>query len=349
MSKKPNIAILGASGAVGKEFIKLIQDRNFPFNEIKLLASEKSAGTKVLVCGKVHTIEEANPESFDNIDIALFAGGSISKKLAPEAVKRGAIVIDNSSAFRMDPNVPLVIPEINSEDIKWHSGIISNPNCSTIIMLVALNPIHCISPIRRIIVSTYQAVSGAGKDALEELIVETKEYFKGEVYAPKILPYASAKKHYPIAFNLIPHIDKFMDNAYTKEEMKMVNETHKILHDKSIAITATTVRVPVFRSHSESIYIETNEPISIEKIREAIEDAPGVELRDDISEMIYPMPIEATNFYDVSIGRIRKDLYNECGLNLWVSGDQLLKGAALNALQIAEYLIENNMIDKKKA
>lgn len=348
MDRKPNIAILGASGAVGKEFIKLIQDRNFPFNKVKLLASEKSAGTKVIVCGKIYTIEEAKPESFEGIDIALFAGGSISKKLAPEAVKRGAVVIDNSSAFRMDADVPLVIPEINAEDIKAHKGIIANPNCSTIIMLVALNPIHRISPISRIIVSTYQAVSGAGKEAIDELIFETKEYFKGEDYEPKILPYSSAKKHYPIAFNLIPHIDKFMDNSYTKEEMKMVTETHKILHDDSIAITATTVRVPVFRSHSESIYIETKEPVAIEKIKEAIEDSPGVELRDDISEMIYPMPIEATDFYDVSVGRIRKDLYNECGINLWISGDQLLKGAALNALQIAEYMLENDMIFKKK-
>ena len=317
MDKKPNIAVLGASGAVGKEFIKLIKDRNFPFNKIKLLASEKSAGTKMLVCGKVLTVEEAKPESFDNIDIAFFAGGSISKILAPEAVKRGAIVIDNSSAFRMESDVPLVIPEINADDIKMHKGIIANPNCSTIIMLVALNPIHKLSSIKRIIVSTYQAVSGAGKDAVEELILETKEYFKGEEYQAKILPYASAEKHYTIAFNLIPHIDKFMDNAYTKEEMKMVNETHKILHDDSIAITAT---------------------------KEMIDDSPGVELRDDISEMIYPMPIEATNFYDVSVGRIRKDLYNERGINLWISGDQLLKGAALNALQIAEYIIENNLI-----
>ena len=344
MDKKPNIAVLGASGAVGKEFIKLIKDRNFPFNKIKLLASEKSAGTKMLVCGKVLTVEEAKPESFDNIDIAFFAGGSISKTLAPEAVKRGAIVIDNSSAFRMESDVPLVISEINADDIKMHKGIIANPNCSTIIMLVALNPIHKLSPIKRIIVSTYQAVSGAGKDAVEELILETKEYFKGEEYQAKILPYASAEKHYTIAFNLIPHIDKFMDNAYTKEEMKMVNETHKILHDDSIAITATTVRVPVFRSHSESIYIETQDIVDIEKIKEMMDDSPGVELRDDISEMIYPMPIEATNFYDVSVGRIRKDLYNERGINLWISGDQLLKGAALNALQIAEYIIENNLI-----
>lgn len=344
MSKLPHVAVLGATGAVGQEFIRLFEERNFQFASLKLLASAKSKGKKITVCGKEYTVEEATPESFDGIDIALFAGGSISKVLAPEAAKRGAVVIDNSSAFRMDKDVPLVIPEINPEDIQKHNGIIANPNCSTIIMLMALKPIYDLSPIKRIIVSTYQAVSGAGKEGIDELYDETAALAKGEHYEPRILPSASLPKHYQIAYNLIPQIDIFLDNDYTKEEMKMVNETHKIMHDESIGITATAVRVPVARSHAESIYIETEKELSVEEIRNALKDFPGVELVDDVENMKYPMPLDTSDKTDVAVGRIRKDLANPKGINLWVSGDQIRKGAALNTLQIAEYMIANDMI-----
>lgn len=344
MNRLPNVAVLGATGAVGQEFIRLFEERNFQFATLKLLASARSAGKKMMVCGKEYTVEEAKPESFEGIDIALFAGGSISKTLAPEAAKRGAVVIDNSSTFRMDPDVPLVIPEINPEDIAKHHGIIANPNCSTIIMLMALKPIHDISPIKRIIVSTYQAVSGAGKEGIDELYGEAAAFAKGESYEPKILPSASLPKHYQIAYNLIPQIDIFLDNSYTKEEMKMVNETHKILHDDSIGITATAVRVPVARSHAESIYIETEKELSVEEVRKAIENFSGAELVDDIANMKYPMPLDTSDKTDVAVGRIRKDLCNPKGLNLWVSGDQIRKGAALNTLQIAEYMIAHDMI-----
>ena len=343
MRNPPNIAILGATGAVGQEFIRLFKERNFPFSSLKLLASAKSAGKKLQVCGKDYVVEEATPESFEGIDIALFAGGKISEVLAPEAVKRGAIVIDNSSTFRMDPKVPLVIPEINPEDIAKHQGIIANPNCSTIIMLMALKPIYDISPIKRIIVSTYQAVSGAGKDGIDELFKETEAVFTGKEYVPNILPLSGLPKHYQIAYNLIPQIDVFLENQYTKEEMKMVHETHKIFHDDTIQITPTAVRVPVVRSHAESIYIETEDVISVDKIKQAISDFKGVVLVDDVDNQIYPMPLDTSDKTDVAIGRIRKDLFNDKGISLWVCGDQIRKGAALNTLQIAEYIISHDI------
>ena len=343
MRNPPNLAILGATGAVGQEFIRLFKERNFPFSSLKLLASAKSAGKKLQVCGKDYVVEEATPESFDGIDIALFAGGKISEVLAPEAVKRGAIVIDNSSTFRMDPKVPLVIPEINPEDIAKHQGIIANPNCSTIIMLMALKPIYDISPIKRIIVSTYQAVSGAGKDGIDELFKETEAVFTGKEYVPNILPSSGLPKHYQIAYNLIPQIDVFLENQYTKEEMKMVHETHKIFHDDTIQITPTAVRVPVVRSHAESIYIETEDVISVDKIKQAISDFKGVVLVDDVANQIYPMPLDTSDKTDVAIGRIRKDLFNDKGISLWVCGDQIRKGAALNTLQIAEYIISHDI------
>ena len=343
MRNPPNIAILGATGAVGQEFIRLFKERNFPFSSLKLLASAKSAGKKLQVCGKDYVVEEATPESFDGIDIALFAGGKISEVLAPEAVKRGAIVIDNSSTFRMDPKVPLVIPEINPEDIAKHQGIIANPNCSTIIMLMALKPIYDISPIKRIIVSTYQAVSGAGKDGIDELFKETEAVFTGKEYVPNILPSSGLPKHYQIAYNLIPQIDVFLENQYTKEEMKMVHETHKIFHDDTIQITPTAVRVPVVRSHAESIYIETEDVISVDKIKQAVSDFKGVVLVDDVANQIYPMPLDTSDKTDVAVGRIRKDLFNDKGISLWVCGDQIRKGAALNTLQIAEYIIYHDI------
>ena len=343
MRNPPNIAILGATGAVGQEFIRLFKERNFPFSSLKLLASAKSAGKKLQVCGKDYVVEEATPESFEGIDIALFAGGKISEVLAPEAVKRGAIVIDNSSTFRMDPKVPLVIPEINPEDIAKHQGIIANPNCSTIIMLMALKPIYDISPIKRIIVSTYQAVSGAGKDGIDELFKEAEAVFTGKEYVPHVLPSSGLPKHYQIAYNLIPQIDVFLENQYTKEEMKMVHETHKIFHDDTIQITPTAVRVPVVRSHAESIYIETEDVISVDKIKQAISGFKGVVLVDDVANQIYPMPLDTSDKTDVAIGRIRKDLFNDKGISLWVCGDQIRKGAALNTLQIAEYIISHDI------
>ena len=366
--KKPNVAILGATGAVGAEFITLIEERNFPYENLKLLASARSAGTELTVNGKTYVVEEAKPESFENIDIALFAGGSISKTLAPEAAKRGAIVIDNSSAFRMDPEVPLVVPEVNPEDILKHKGIIANPNCSTIIMSLGLKPLHDISPIKRIVVSTYQAVSGAGKEGIEELENQVRQYTAGEEMTANLLPTGSAPKHYPVAFNLLPQIDVFLDNDYTKEEMKihfpiafncipqvdkfdlsngyskeemkMVHETQKILHDDTIQVVPTTVRVPVYRSHSESVLVETEEPVSVEAFKAACEKFPGLQVKDNPAEQIYPMPLYTSNQNDCEIGRIRKDLYNDKGMNFWIVGDQIRKGAALNALQIAEYLVE---------
>lgn len=338
--RKPNVAILGATGAVGQEFITLFEERQFPFAELKLLASARSDGTELSVCGKTYIVEEAKPESFEGIDIALFAGGSISKTLAPEAVKRGAIVIDNSSTFRMDPNVPLVVPEVNPEDIDTHKGIIANPNCSTIIMALGLKPLHDLSPIKRIVVSTYQAVSGAGKEGIDELNNQTKAHMAGQEMEANILPSASLPKHYPIAFNVIPQIDIFMDNDYTKEEMKMVLETQKILHDDTIQVVPTTIRIPVFRSHSESVLVETESPVSVADFKAACDAFPGLIVKDNPKEQEYPMPLYTSGKDDCEIGRIRKDLYNDKGMNFWIVGDQIRKGAALNALQIAEYLVE---------
>lgn len=342
--KKYNVAILGATGAVGQEFLKLIEERNFPFNELKLLASERSAGKNIEFMGKSYIVEEATPDSFQNVQFALFAGGSISKTLAPEAAKRGAVVIDNSSAFRMDPEVPLVVPEVNPEAIKQHKGIIANPNCSTIIMVMALKPIYDAVKIKRIVVSTYQAVSGAGKEAIDELNEQVKAIVEGRPAEAAILPSASMPKHYQIAFNLLPHIDVFVDDDYTKEEMKMVHETHKILNDYTIGITSTTVRVPVFRSHSESVNLELEGPLPPAQAKELLAKFPGVIVQDNPAEMLYPMPLYTSDRNEVFVGRIRADKTVPHGLNLWVVGDQIRKGAALNAVQIAEYMIEHNLI-----
>lgn len=342
--KKYNVAILGATGAVGQEFLKLIEERNFPFNELKLLASERSAGKTIEFMDKNYIVEEATPDSFKDVQIALFAGGSISKTLAPEAAKRGAVVIDNSSAFRMDPDVPLIVPEVNPEAIKNHKGIIANPNCSTIIMVMALKPIYDAAKIKRIVVSTYQAVSGAGKEAIDELTDQVKALVEGRSVEANILPSASLPKHYQIAFNLLPQIDVFVEDDYTKEEMKMVHETHKILNDYSIGITATTVRVPVYRSHSESINIELADALSPEEAKQLLAKFPGVIVQDNPSEMLYPMPLYTSDKNEVFVGRIRGDKTVPHGLNMWVVGDQIRKGAALNAVQIAEYMIEHNLI-----
>lgn len=342
--KKYNVAILGATGAVGQEFLNLIEERNFPFAELKMLASKRSAGKKIQFMGKEYTVEEATEDSFKGVDIALFAGGAASKTFAPAAVKAGAVVIDNASAFRMDPEVPLVVPEVNPEAIANHKGIIANPNCSTIIMVMALKPLYNVSKIKRVVVSTYQAVSGGGKEAMAELEEQVKAINEGRPVVANILPGASLAKHYQIAFNLIPQIDVFKDNLYTKEEMKMIDETKKIMSDDSMRITATTIRVPVYRSHAESVNVEFEDEISVEKAREVLAAFPGVTLTDNPDEQIYPMPLETSGKNDVEVGRIRKDYSIDNALNFWVCGDQIRKGAALNALQIAEYMIKNEMV-----
>lgn len=342
--KKYNVAILGATGAVGTEFLKLIEERNFPYAELRLLASKRSAGKQIEFMGKTYTVQEATKDSFAGIDIALFAGGSVSKEFAPHAVEAGAVVIDNSSAFRMDPEVPLVVPEVNPQAILKHKGIIANPNCSTIIMVMALKPLYDMAKIKRIVVSTYQAVSGAGKEGIDELTDQVKDFADGKEMVANILPSASLAKHYPIAFNLIPQIDVFMDNLYTKEEMKMVNETRKIFDDYDMRITATTVRVPVYRSHSESINVEFENDLNLEEMQKALAAFPGVQVIDNPQEQLYPMPLYTSEKDDVYVGRLRRDESNEKTFNMWVVGDQIRKGAALNTLQIAETMIKNNWL-----
>lgn len=342
--KKYNVAILGATGAVGTEFLKLIEERNFPYAELRLLASKRSAGKQIEFMGKTYTVQEATKDSFAGIDIALFAGGSVSKEFAPYAVEAGAVVIDNSSAFRMDPEVPLVVPEVNPQAILRHKGIIANPNCSTIIMVMALKPLYDMAKIKRIVVSTYQAVSGAGKEGIDELTDQVKDFADGKEMVANILPSASLAKHYPIAFNLIPQIDVFMDNLYTKEEMKMVNETRKIFDDYDMRITATTVRVPVYRSHSESINVEFENDLNLEKMQKALAAFPGVQIIDNPQEQLYPMPLYTSEKDDVYVGRLRRDESNKKTFNMWVVGDQIRKGAALNTLQIAETMIKNNWL-----
>ncbi|MHB9094456.1 MAG: aspartate-semialdehyde dehydrogenase [Eubacteriales bacterium] len=331
--KRFNVAVVGATGAVGQELLKILLERDFPVADLKLLATERSAGKKIEFKGKEYTVEPTTAEAFAGIDIALFAGGSASKDFAREAAKRGAVVVDNSSAFRMDPDVPLVVPEVNPEDVKLHKGIIANPNCSTIIMVVALKPIHDAATIKRVVVSTYQAVSGAGKEAIDELAAQVKDLSEGKAVSPEVFPYQ-------IAFNLIPHIDVFSDMDYTKEEWKMVNETKKIMHDDSMEITATTVRVPVFRSHSEAVNIETERKISAGQARKLLAEAPGVIVQDSIEKKEYPMPLFTSDKDEVFIGRIREDNSIANGLNLWVVADQLRKGAATNAVQIAELVVK---------
>lgn len=337
--KKYKVAVLGATGAVGQEILGLLAERNFPAAEIKALASARSAGKKIEVSGLEYTIQEATAESFRGVDIAFFcAGGGVSKKLAPMAVEAGAVVIDNTSAFRMDPDVPLVVPEVNPEAIFQHKGIIANPNCSTIIMLVPLWPIHKAAGIKRIVVSTYQAVSGAGVEGMNELTEQVKAHYLGEEIEARVLPVSSLDKHYPIAFNLLPQIDVFDQDDYTKEEWKMIRETHKIM-DPDIRVTATTVRVPIYRCHSESVNLELERPLSPDEARELLSQAPGVGVLDNPQEMLYPQPNALSGRDEVFVGRIRRDPTVPQGLNLWIVGDQIRKGAALNAVQIGEQLV----------
>jgi aspartate-semialdehyde dehydrogenase len=337
--RKYNMAVVGATGVVGTEMLRTLEKRKFPIAQLRALASKRSAGKKLQFKNKPVKVQLLTKDAFSGIDIVLSsAGASISREFLPAAVKAGAVCIDNTSAYRMDKDVPLVIPEVNPKDVFKNKGIIANPNCSTIQMVLALNPLHKYAKIKRIVVSTYQAVSGAGNPALTQLEQEAS------LIGPKRsgrLPknYKPSKFPYQIAYNLIPHIDVFLDNGYTKEEMKMVNETRKILHDNSIGITATCVRVPVFVSHSESVNIQTARPLTAQKARQILQNTAGIKVVDDIQKLRYPMPIDAAGKYETYVGRIRKDESIKNGLNMWIVSDNLLKGAALNAVQIAETLI----------
>jgi aspartate-semialdehyde dehydrogenase len=417
--KRYNLAIVGATGAVGKEILKVLAERNFPYGEIKMLASERSEGKKITFQDREYTVQKTGADSFKNTDIAFFAGGSASKLYAHDAVKAGAIAVDNSSSFRYDPEVPLIVPEVNPEDVSWHKGIIANPNCSTIQMVVALKPLHDAAKIKRIVASTYQAVSGAGRDGIDELKnqvaqISRQEFAQGvrgaadKVAEGGTIVFNSIKKQaaklaettagsalkeqlnkiaesetmgevrhhvakigqmdvvedvkeqfskfgqpailkpqvfqYQIAFNVIPHIDAFQDNGYTKEEMKMVWETQKMFHDDDLKISVTTVRVPVFRSHSESINIELEKSLSVDEAREILRNAPGVVVIDNVAENEYPMPLFASDTDQVYVGRIREDISTDNGLSLWVVADQIRKGAATNAVQIAELLVKDGLV-----
>ena len=327
-----NVAIAGATGAVGVEMIRTLEKRNFPVNQLKLLASKRSVGKKLTFRGEKIFVEELTHDSFNGIDIALFsAGGSRSKEFASSAVKAGATVVDNSSAFRMDKTVPLVVPEINPEDVKQHQGIIANPNCTTIIMLVALKPLYDLSRITKIIVSTYQSASGAGAQAMEELRNQSSQVLSEEEITKDAFPHQ-------IAFNLFSHNSPIDSSGYCEEELKMVNETRKILHDDQIKVCPTAIRVPVLRAHSESINIEQEQKVTVEDAKLALLKAPGVVVVDDPDKNYFPMPLDVTGKDEVSVGRIRDDLSSDTGLALFACGDQLLKGAALNAVQVAELL-----------
>ena len=330
-----NVAIAGVTGAVGQEFLSILDERDFPIDNLRVLASSRSAGKKIEYKGKEYTVEELTENSFERMDIALFsAGGARSKQFAPAAVEAGAVVVDNSSAFRMDPDVPLVIPEVNPHTIAEHKGIIANPNCTTIIANVPVWPLHKANPIKRMIVSTYQAASGAGQGAMLEMIQQAKEVLDEK-------PVTRSKLRYQLAFNLYCHDSTIGDNGYNEEEMKMVKETRKIFDCPDIAITCTCVRVPVMRTHCESINLEFTDPITPGQVRELLSMAPGVSIIDDHKNNRFPMPVDATGKDDCYVGRIRQDesIPDNRGINIWVAGDQLRKGAALNAVQIAEKLL----------
>jgi aspartate-semialdehyde dehydrogenase len=338
VSKEYRVAVVGATGAVGRAMRSILEERNFPVKELVALATAKSAGTRLEYRGEDVTCKELTPDSFKGIDLALFsAGGGTSLKFAPYAKEAGCVVVDNSSAWRMEPDVPLVVPEVNPDDVDWHKGIIANPNCSTIQMVVVLKPLHDAAQIKRVVVSTYQAVSGTGAKAINELLKQTPQVMAGEAVEPLVYPYQ-------IAFNCLPQIDVFLEDGYTKEERKMVEETMKIMGDPSIAVTATCVRVPVQNGHSESVNLQFARPLSVERARELLAAAPGVKLVDDPANKVYPMPIDASGQDDTYVGRIRLDPTAENALNLWVVADNLRKGAALNAVQIAELLAERDLV-----
>lgn len=336
MNKKSayTVAVVGATGAVGTEMIEVLEERAFPVGSLVPLASSRSAGGTVTFRGEAVPVQVLTKDSFAGVDIALFsAGADISREFAPIAAKAGAVVIDNSAAWRMEPDVPLVVPEVNEYDIAGHKGIIANPNCSTIQMVVALKPLHDRAKIRRIVVTTFQAVSGTGKEAMEELMTECQDLLSFKEATPKVYPYQ-------IAFNCLPQIDDFLPSGYTKEEMKMLNETRKIMGDRSIQVTATTVRVPVYVGHSESVNIETEHKLSANEARAILAEAPGVLLFDDPAHKVYPMPLDVAGKDEVYVGRVREDESIANGLNLWIVADNLRKGAALNAVQIAECLVK---------
>ena len=328
--KPLHIAILGATGAVGQEFLTILEERNFPVGELRLLASERSAGKKIKFRGKEITIEAAGPASFNGIDLVLSsAGAAISRELVPYAVKAGALVVDNTSAFRMDPDVPLVIPEINPADIRRHKGVIANPNCSTIIMAVPIYPLHRAARIRRVVAATYQSASGAGARAMQELEHQSREILEGKRPTKQVFPHQ-------IAFNLFSHNSPIQEGGFCEEEIKMMKETKKIFHEDAIQVVATTVRVPVFRAHSEALFLELEKKLTADEVREILRKSPGISVVDDREKNYFPMPIEATGRDDILVGRIREDGTVKNGIALFVSGDQLRKGAALNAVQIAE-------------
>ena len=336
MKKKQayNVAVVGATGAVGTEMLRILEERKFPVDLILPLASARSAGETLSFRDTDVTVKLLEPTSFSDIDIALFSAGSdTSKEFAPIAADAGAVVIDNSSAWRMDPQIPLVVPEVNVHALEWHDGIIANPNCSTIQMVVALKPLHDAVCIKRVVVTTFQSVSGTGKDAMDELAHQSRQLMSMQDATPEVYPYH-------IAFNCLPHIDDFLPSGYTKEEMKMVNETKKIMEDDMIQVTATTVRVPVFVSHAESINIETKERLTANEARAILSESPGVFVYDDPSHKIYPLQKDVAGTDAVYVGRVREDESISNGLNLWVVADNLRKGAALNAVQIAEALIQ---------
>ena len=341
MSNPVRVAILGATGAVGTELLALLAERQFPLARLKLLASERSQGQVVNFQGEQLIIEPVQEGCFDDVDIVLAsAGGSISKTWLPKAVAAGAVAIDNSSAFRMDPQVPLVIPEINPQAAQNHQGIIANPNCSTILMNMAVYPLHQVQPVQRIVVATYQSASGAGARAMAEVQTQARAILAGESPQPEIFPY-------PLAFNLFPHNSPLNAEGYCEEEVKMVKETRKIFGEPDLRITATCIRVPVLRAHSEAVNLEFAEPFSVAQARELIAQAPGVKLVEDWSRNYFPMPLEASGKDEVLVGRIRQDISHPCGLELWLSGDQIRKGAALNAVQIAELLVQNAWLQSR--
>lgn len=339
MTKSYRVAILGATGAVGGELLDLLASRNFPVAHLKLLASPRSAGKRLPFEGENILVEPASDRAFDNVDIVLAsAGGSTSKAWAATAVAAGAVVIDNSSAFRMEPHVPLVVPEVNPQAAASHQGIIANPNCTTILMAVAVWPLHQVKQVQRIVAATYQSASGAGARAMEEVKIQAQAILNGETPTAEILPY-------PLAFNLFPHNSPLNELGYCEEEMKMVNETRKIFNDQNIRVTATCVRVPVLRAHSEAINLEFESPMSVDEAKEILNQAPGVQIVEDWKGNYFPMPIDATGRDPVLVGRIRQDISHPHGLEIWLCGDQIRKGAALNAVQIAELLIEKNWLN----
>jgi aspartate-semialdehyde dehydrogenase len=333
MNRKPHVAVVGATGAVGIEMIKTLEKRNFPVGKLTLLASARSVGKKLTFRGETVTVQELRKDSFEGIELALFsAGSSISKEYAPLAARAGCVVVDNSSAFRMEDKVPLVIPEINGADVKWHKGIIANPNCTTAITLMALYPLHQAFDCNRIFASSYQAVSGTGAKAIAELERQVTQIVKGQSVTREVYPHQ-------IAFNVLPHVDSFLPSGYTKEEMKMENEGRKIMHHPTFRASVTCVRVPVYRAHSVAVSAEFAKPVTVETARAVLQKAPGLQVVDEPAKNQYPLPLYQADQYDCAVGRLRKDCAMDNGLCFWVSGDQLLKGAALNAVQIGEELL----------